>query len=129
MREPRAMRGWNGVLNTSMVIVTCLYIATGFFGYLKYGDDVKGSITLNLPDKEWLAQIIIVMMSLAIFFSYGLQFYVPLELILPSLQAKVSENFHLAAEFILRYSLVLLTCKYLFRLLILLSPDFDGMRL
>ena len=70
MREPRALRGWTGVLNTSMVIVTCLYIAIGFFGYLKYGDAVEGSITLNLPQEEWLAQIIMVMMSLAIFFRY-----------------------------------------------------------
>jgi len=109
MREPRALRGWTGVLNTSMVIVTCLYIAIGFFGYLKYGDDVQGSITLNLPQGEWLAQIIMVMMSMAIFFSYGLQFYVPLELMLPSIKARVAENYQLAAEFVLRYSLVLLT--------------------
>ena len=53
MKTPRDMRGWNGVLNTSMTIVTCLYIAVGFFGYLKYGDAVQGSITLNLPVEEW----------------------------------------------------------------------------
>ena len=51
MRTPKAMKGWNGVLNTAMTIVACLYIAVGFFGYLKYGDDVLGSITLNLPDE------------------------------------------------------------------------------
>ena len=112
MRDPRAMRGWNGVLNTSMVIVTCLYIAVGFFGYLKYGDDVQGSVTLNLPKEEWLAQMILVMMCLAIFFTYGLQFYVPLELVLPSVKSRVPENCHLAAEFILRYSMVLVTCEY-----------------
>jgi len=109
MREPRALRGWTGVLNTSMVIVTCLYIAIGFFGYLKYGDAVEGAITLNLPPEEWLSQIIIVMMCLAIFFSYALQFYVPVELILPSVKARVSESYHLPAEFVLRYSIVLLT--------------------
>ena len=53
MRTPRDMRGWNGVLNTSMTIVTCLYIAVGFFGYLKYGESVQGSITLNLPVDQW----------------------------------------------------------------------------
>ena len=53
MKTPRDMRGWNGVLNTSMTIVTCLYIAVGFFGYLKYGEDVQGSITLNLPVDQW----------------------------------------------------------------------------
>jgi len=49
MKTPQDFIGWNGVLNTSMVIVSCLYTAIGFFGYLKYGDDSRGSITLNLP--------------------------------------------------------------------------------
>lgn len=49
MRSPMDLRGWNGVLNTSLVIVTALYIGMGFFGYLKYGEEVLGSITLNLP--------------------------------------------------------------------------------
>lgn len=48
------MMGWTGVLNTSMTIVTSLYVAVGFYGYLKYGDDVKSSITLNLPQKDGL---------------------------------------------------------------------------
>ena len=26
------LSGWNGVLNTSMILVSCLYIAVGFFG-------------------------------------------------------------------------------------------------
>ena len=56
MRTPQEMRGWNGVLNTSMILVSCLYIAVGFFGYLKYGDQVAGSITLNLPvDELWVS--------------------------------------------------------------------------
>ena len=52
MRTPSDMKGWNGVLNTSMIMVSCLYIAVGFFGYLKYGEAVTGSITLNLPVNE-----------------------------------------------------------------------------
>ena len=54
MRHPSYMRGWTGVLNTSMVFVACLYIAVGFYGYLVFGDDVgnKGSVTLNLPKDQ-----------------------------------------------------------------------------
>ena len=52
MKTPGDMRGWNGVLNTAMTMVACLYIAVGFFGYLKYGENVVGSITLNLPSDE-----------------------------------------------------------------------------
>ena len=53
MRNKNELRGPAGVLNTSMVTVTCLYIAVAFFGYLKYGENVLGSITLNLPVEQW----------------------------------------------------------------------------
>ncbi len=49
MRYPKDMLGWNGVLNTSMGLVVALYVGMGFYGYLKFGEDIKSSITLNLP--------------------------------------------------------------------------------
>lgn len=53
MKNPEAFGGMTGVLNTGMIIVTCLYTSIGFFGYLRYGDQVKlGSITLNLPAQD-----------------------------------------------------------------------------
>ena len=53
MKTPEDFGGLTGVLNTSMVIVTVLYTAVGFYGYLCFGDAVKGSITLNMPASEW----------------------------------------------------------------------------
>lgn len=50
MKTPDDFGGCTGVLNTGMVIVASLYTAIGFFGYLKYGENVHGSITLNLPN-------------------------------------------------------------------------------
>lgn len=53
MKTPQDFGGWNGVLNTGMVVVATLYTAVGFFGYLKYGNAAtKGSITLLLPANE-----------------------------------------------------------------------------
>uniref|UniRef100_T1GF26 Amino acid transporter transmembrane domain-containing protein n=1 Tax=Megaselia scalaris TaxID=36166 RepID=T1GF26_MEGSC len=86
MRTPQDFGGATGVLNTGMVIVACLYTAVGFFGYLKYGDDVKGSITLNLPPGDVLSQSVRIMMALAIFLSYTLQFYVPVTILEPFVQ-------------------------------------------
>ena len=57
MKHPGDMLRYNGVLNTSMSLITNLYIGFGFFGYLKYGDDIKGSISLNLPPSDVLAQV------------------------------------------------------------------------
>jgi len=112
MRTPSEMKGWNGVLNTSMILVSCLYIGVGFFGYLKYGEQVAGSITLNLPVNEFLAILVKIMMSLAIFFSYALQFYVPVELLNPFIQRRVPPEYHLRAEYALRIGLVLLTFSF-----------------
>lgn len=52
MAKPEHFLGCPGVLNITMVFVTILYGIVGIFGYLKYGDQVLGSITLNLPQDE-----------------------------------------------------------------------------
>lgn len=52
MRTPQHFIGCPGVLNIGMSVVICLYAGVGFLGYLKYGDDTKGSVTLNLPVED-----------------------------------------------------------------------------
>lgn len=49
MKTPQDFIGWNGILNTGMVLLACAYISVGFYGYLKYGEGVHDSITLDLP--------------------------------------------------------------------------------
>jgi len=84
MTKPQDMLGWNGVLNTSMVTIAGLYIGMGFFGYLKYGDLTAATITLNMDMDDVLAQSALAMFSLAIFFSYALQFYVVMDILGPN---------------------------------------------
>lgn len=48
MKKPNHFIGCPSVLNFGMGMVVFLYSAVGFFGYLKYGDQTEGSITLNL---------------------------------------------------------------------------------
>lgn len=50
MKKPGYFLGCPGVLNIGMSVVISLYAVIGFFGYVKYGEDTKGSITLNLPN-------------------------------------------------------------------------------
>lgn len=52
MKIPQDFSGLTGVLNTGMVIVTCLYATIGFFGYLKYNECVNDSITTNLGTND-----------------------------------------------------------------------------
>lgn len=52
MKTPHHFTGLCGVLNQGMGAVTLVYILLGFFGYLKYGDAIEGSVTLNLPIED-----------------------------------------------------------------------------
>lgn len=52
MRNPNDLIGPLGVLNIGMAISVSMYIAIGFCGYLKYGEAVKGSVTLNLDQND-----------------------------------------------------------------------------
>ncbi|XP_077559952.1 proton-coupled amino acid transporter 1-like isoform X1 [Haemaphysalis longicornis] len=115
MKTPADFGGANGVLNTGMIIVVCLYTAIGFFGFLKYGSDVKGSITLNFPPTP-LNEVIRVIFAISIFLSYALQLYVPVQIIWPAVvkrfgldQGKHSARTVLFFEYLLRSLLVLMT--------------------
>lgn len=57
MAKPQQFLGCPGVLNIAMTIVISLYGIVGFFGYIKYGDDVRGSVTLNLPQDEMYVNV------------------------------------------------------------------------
>ena len=48
MRHKEHFGPWHGILNCGMSLVAIMYFSIGFYGYLKYGQDVQASITLNL---------------------------------------------------------------------------------
>lgn len=56
MKTPEDFGGWTGLINLGMTIAVALYAAVGFYGYLRFGDDVKGSLTLNLPPEGLVNQ-------------------------------------------------------------------------
>lgn len=116
MRDPQAFAGACGVLNTGMILVGSLYLAMGFFGYLKYGQAVMdfGSITLNLPTSP-MNETVKLMFALAIFLTFALQFYVPINILWPAitkrfqLDTRVRRTYYLELAF--RGFLVSVTCK------------------
>ncbi|XP_063236029.1 proton-coupled amino acid transporter-like protein pathetic [Bacillus rossius redtenbacheri] len=98
MRNPSHFLGCPGVLNIGMTCVVLLYAVIGLFGYLKYGDDIQASISLNLPTEEILAQVVKLLIAAAILFSYGLQFFIPSDITWPMIEPHVRENWRNAAQ-------------------------------
>ncbi|KAL2748851.1 proton-coupled amino acid transporter-like protein pathetic isoform X3 [Vespula maculifrons] len=108
MKTPTHFIGCPGVLNTGMFCVVLLYSTVGFFGYWKYGEKTEASITLNPPQDEILAQSAKIMIAVAIFFTYGLQFYVPMEIIWKNIRQYFGSR-KIVAEYSLRIFLVVFT--------------------
>ncbi|XP_061387066.1 proton-coupled amino acid transporter-like protein CG1139 isoform X3 [Musca vetustissima] len=108
MRNPTHFIGCPSVLNLGMGVVITLYTFVGFFGYLKYGSDTAGSITLNLPVEDKLAQSVKLMIAIAIFFTFTLQFYVPMSIIWKGIQHKIAPEKQNVSEYALRVGLVIL---------------------
>lgn len=48
MKTPKSYVGVTGVLSRAFIVIVVLYIGMGLFGYLKYSDAIRESITLNL---------------------------------------------------------------------------------
>lgn len=83
MKKPEKFGSAFGVLNVGMTIVGAVLVAMGFIGYLKYGENVMGSITLNLPQKSLLSEFVQVTIAAGVLFSYALQFYVAVTFVWP----------------------------------------------
>lgn len=107
------------VLFMGMAIVTFLYISLGTIGYLCFGGDIKGSITLNLPNC-WTYQLVKLMYCFGIFITFALQFYVPAEILIPPVVARVAERWERAVDLLMRTGLVIITCA-----LAVLIPELD----
>ncbi|XP_012228414.1 proton-coupled amino acid transporter 1 isoform X2 [Linepithema humile] len=110
MRKPNNFNKPLGVLNVGMVIVGSMFVAIGFLSYLKYGDEVAGSVTLNLAPKEILPQCIKTAISLSILLTYALQFYVPIAIMWPGIVQRFGPfKYPVLAEIIFRSVMCLIT--------------------
>lgn len=110
MKKPEEFGGLTGVLNLGMAIVLAMYSAVGFYGYLKFGDDALGSITLNLPRDDWLYLSVKLMFCMAIYISYNIQFYVAVKIIWPKTRHFfTSKTWHSRGEYVFRIAIACVT--------------------
>ena len=111
MREPKNFAKPFGVLNVGMVLVTTIFTTFGLFGYLKYGENIEGSITLNLPHDQLLAQSVKFMIAIGVLLTYALQFYIPIKIMLPGIKFRFAfaKKHKILSEMVFRTFMVILT--------------------
>ncbi|KAK9709779.1 Transmembrane amino acid transporter protein [Popillia japonica] len=120
MKTPQNFTGLCGVLNQGMAGVTLVYIIVGFLGYFKHGSEVEGSITLNLPHDEYKSQAVKILIGLAVFFTFGLQFYVCLDIAWNGVKHRYVKNATFA-NYVLRTVMVII-CVMLAVALPMITP-------
>ncbi|KAK9875545.1 hypothetical protein WA026_009353 [Henosepilachna vigintioctopunctata] len=98
MKKPQFL-GCPGVLNIGVSILVVMFGSIGCFGYYAYGDATDASITYNLNKKDRTVVVARFCIAIAVFFTYMLQFYVPMEITMrnvrPYLSAKYENIFQI----------------------------------
>ncbi|GJQ76840.1 hypothetical protein Trydic_g15047 [Trypoxylus dichotomus] len=108
--RPGKMVGLLGVLNIGFLIVIPIITALGFFSYFKYGEKIRGTIFLNLPEDDKLVQALLLLVCIQVLFSYPVQLYVPVTILWPMIVERYGPFKHnLRMLLCFRTSLVLLT--------------------
>uniref|UniRef100_A0A182JIZ1 Amino acid transporter transmembrane domain-containing protein n=1 Tax=Anopheles atroparvus TaxID=41427 RepID=A0A182JIZ1_ANOAO len=111
MQHPHDFRKPFGVLNVGMVIIVSLFTVFGFVGYLKWGEAVEGSMTLNLPDNEILAGLVKVLIATGVLLGFALQFFVAIMIMWPMVESRVeiARRHPFRCEMAFRVAMVLVT--------------------
>lgn len=109
MKNPHHFLGCPSVLNITMTIVVSLYTVLGVFGYLKYTEDIKGSITLNIPTEDILGQAVKLLIALAVLFTYGLQLFVPMDIMWRAVKEKCSHKYQGLCHTVMRICISIFT--------------------
>ncbi|GFR96353.1 proton-coupled amino acid transporter [Elysia marginata] len=92
MRREEDMGGWTGLLTLTETVVVAVDTAIGFYGYLKFGESTASTITLNLPQGRWLYRSVTLMFAASVFFSLAVQFYVPVAVLWPAVDAWLTKH-------------------------------------
>ncbi|XP_028033264.1 proton-coupled amino acid transporter-like protein pathetic [Bombyx mandarina] len=106
MKKPQHFLGCPSVLVVAMSTIMLLYSILGLFGYFRYGDVLRGSITLNLPIDDWPAVCAKTFIALSIFFTYPLHFFVVLDIFTRYAEPHIKKEYRNFAQILARTSCV-----------------------
>ncbi|XP_051163229.1 proton-coupled amino acid transporter-like protein pathetic isoform X3 [Leptopilina boulardi] len=104
MKTPQNFVGIFGVLNKGMFFVTLIYALLGFLGYYAFVDKTADTITLSLGN-DIPAQLVQLFIALAVFLTFGLQFFVCLDIVWNGLKHRFQKK-EVLANYVVRTAIV-----------------------
>ena len=107
MKKPQDLLKSCGISNIAVFFLVTLYIFFGISGYLKYGDGIEESISLNLP-YEVLSLVAQSLMSVALLSCIGIFFKCFIEIFWEKVQHKIPKDKHKIAEVLIRAAITFL---------------------
>ncbi|KHJ89921.1 transmembrane amino acid transporter protein [Oesophagostomum dentatum] len=91
MKKPKEMFGPRGVITTASIVIFFINTVTGFLGYVTYGQELKGSITLNLTNSplDFTVKIMLLVMT---YCGYPIEIYPVVEMLWPYVERYVDSS-------------------------------------
>lgn len=93
MKEPKKFGQFFGALNLSMSVIAAIYVAFGFMGYLRYGDEAEANMLLNLPPDHVFSFLIKALYSLSVCVTYTLFVFIYCDMIWANILKGKTENY------------------------------------
>ncbi|CAK5087360.1 unnamed protein product [Meloidogyne enterolobii] len=119
LKKPSQMVGTFGILSVGIAAVSVIFALCGFLGFTAFGNDVRGSITLNLPQDNIQFSLLRLALTLVIYLGFVIQLYVIVDMLWPALWKRLerrggfcsSVNLKLPFELALRTFLLFIISK------------------
>ncbi|XP_053594577.1 proton-coupled amino acid transporter-like protein CG1139 [Microplitis demolitor] len=115
MKEPQHFTRKCGVLNWGMGTLIFMHVIIGIVGYAKYGSSVTGNFVQNHLRLDTVTAIALGVQALGIFFSYGIQCFLPISILhkdyaVRSIQDGCLKGTPYFWNIMIRIAVTLLTC-------------------
>ncbi|XP_077258968.1 proton-coupled amino acid transporter-like protein acs [Temnothorax americanus] len=104
-----------GILNWGMAFLVLIHILVGSIGYLKWGPDALGNFIRNHETHDGPTIAALIMQALAIYFTYGLQCYMPIRILkdgyaIPAIEDGTCKGTPFLWDLIIRFGITIATC-------------------
>ncbi|XP_018058594.1 PREDICTED: proton-coupled amino acid transporter-like protein CG1139 [Atta colombica] len=118
--EHSMKKPWNyvkmcGILNWGITFLVIIHIFVGAIGYLKWGPTALGNFIRNHETLDGPTLAALIMQALAIYFTYGLQCYMPIRILnygyaIPAIEEGTCKGTPFLWDLIIRFGITIITC-------------------